>query len=100
MLLIIFYHAKNNHFICIACTFEIHQTTTIASRAKLEPSIQSPRILPAYSASSGACGGVSSTCTPPLFFSLLSWNGNLQPPSSSGVLNQSLIKCLLGIGGK
>lgn len=54
---------------------------------------------PVYSASYGATGGVSLTWMPPLFLSLLSWKGSLQPPSSSGVLSHSLIRCLRGAGG-
>ena len=52
-----------------------------------------------YSASRGALGGVLFTCTPPLFFSLLSGIGSAQPPSSSGVDNHNLRRCLLGAGG-
>jgi len=55
--------------------------------------------LSSYSASSGATGVVLSTWTPPLFFSLLSWNGNFHPPSSSGVLSHNRIRCLRGAGG-
>lgn len=50
-----------------------------------------------YSASVGALGGVSSTCTPPLFAWPESLKGNFQPPSLSGVASQSLMRCLLGL---
>lgn len=52
-----------------------------------------------YSASRGHTGGLSLTWIPPRFFSWLSWNGSFQPPSSSGVLSHSRIRCLLGAGG-
>lgn len=52
-----------------------------------------------YSASSGATGAVSLTWIPPRFFSLVSWKGSFQPPSSSGVLNHNLMRWRRGAGG-
>lgn len=52
---------------------------------------------PIYSASVGARGGVSLTCTPPLFACPESLNGSFHPPSFSGVASHSLIKCLFGL---
>ena len=56
-------------------------------------------LLSVYSASMGALGGVSFTCTPPRFLCVESAKGSVQPPSVSGVASQSRIKCLLGAGG-
>lgn len=52
-----------------------------------------------HSASRTTTPSLPSTCTPPLLSLFESQNGNLQPPSPSGVATHNLKRCLLGCGG-
>lgn len=72
-------------------------TLCIIDQPRLDPGHPKALGRTSQSASNLATGAVSSTWMPPRFLWSASWNGSLQPPSPTGVLNHRRIRWRRGM---